>query len=124
MNNIENPWNTAVQTFTDHFPEDSLKNIELTTKIFPTNAEYEIKGSGYVVDSLRASVWLDEKKSYEEIVKSAIALGDDTDTTACIAGGIAGLKFGIDGIPKRWIDNLRGKDIYEPLLEKLIISYS
>ena len=120
FNNVENPWNTAFQTFLEIFPENSLEHTELTTKIFPTNAEYEIKGSGYIVDSLRASVWLDGKKSYEEVVKSAIALGDDTDTTACIAGGIAGLKFGINGIPDRWIDNLRGKQIYEPLLEKLI----
>lgn len=116
----ENAWESAFETFIKLFPEDSLEYIELTTKIFPTNAEYEIRGSGYVVDSLRASIWLDKKNNYEEVVKSAISLGQDTDTTACIAGGIAGLKFGIEGIPNRWIEQLKGKEIYEPLLEKLI----
>jgi ADP-ribosylglycohydrolase len=37
-----------------------------------------------------------------------------------IAGGIVGLKFGVDAIPERWRENLRGKEIYEPLLEKLL----
>ena len=62
----------------------------------------------------------EEKNSFEKVVKTAISLGDDTDTTACIAGGIAGLKFSINGIPERWKDNLRGKEIYEPMLEKLL----
>jgi len=53
-------------------------------------------------------------------VKAAISLGNDTDTTACISGGMAGLKFGFNAIPKRWRDNLRGKEIYAPLLEKLV----
>ena len=39
------------------------------------------------------------QRNFEEIVKSAISLGNDTDTTACIAGGIAGLKFGLKAIP-------------------------
>jgi len=37
-----------------------------------------------------------------------------------IAGGIAGLKFGLNGIPQRWREDLRGKEIYEPLLERLV----
>lgn len=117
---IENAWENAFQTFVAHFPENTSEHTELTTKIFPTDAEYDIRGSGYVVDSLRASIWLCEKESYEEIVKSAVALGDDTDTTACIAGGIAGLKFGLEAIPRRWRENLRGKNLYEPLVQKLI----
>ena len=117
----ENAWKSAIETFYEEFSGESEVITELETRIFPLNAEYEIKGSGYVVDSLRASVWLVENKnSYEDIVKSAIALGDDTDTTACIAGGIAGIKFGINGIPQRWRENLRGKEIYEPPLEKLL----
>ena len=58
---------------------------------------------------------------FESTVKAAISLGNDTDTTACIAGGIAGLKFGINSIPERWIDGLRGKELYLPLLEKLLL---
>lgn len=120
LQNVENAWQSALETFCEFFPVSTIENTELVTRIFPNNAEYEIKGSGYVVDSLRAAIWLNEKNSYEEIVKTAISLGDDTDTTACIAGGIAGLRFGISAIPARWKDNLRGSEIYEPLIEKLL----
>jgi ADP-ribosylglycohydrolase len=117
----ENPWDSAVEKFYEVFQENTVERNEFETYIFPKDSIYDIKGGGYVVESLRAAKWLiEEKNSYEEVVKSAIALGDDTDTTACIAGGIAGLKFGINGIPKKWKDNLRGKEIYEPILEKLL----
>jgi ADP-ribosyl-[dinitrogen reductase] hydrolase len=49
-----------------------------------------------------------------------VAMGDDTDTTACIAGGIAGLRSGIDAIPPRWRDALRGRDLVDPLLARLV----
>lgn len=125
LQNVENPWENAVETFYNFFGENTIERIEFETKIFPTNAEYKIRGSGYVVDSLRAAVFLNEKyDDYEKVAKAAIALGDDTDTTACIAGGIAGLRFGARNIPERWRKNLRGKEIYEPLLEKLISQIS
>ncbi len=60
--------------------------------------------------------------SYEEAVKQAIALGDDTDTTACITGGLAGVKFGYDNIPSRWINVLRDKDKVDKLINKLIMN--
>lgn len=72
-------------------------------------------GSGYVVQSFRAARWLLARcSSYEETVRRAVALGNDTDTTACIAGGLAGITFG--GIPDRWLAALRGRDLVETLL--------
>lgn len=79
------------------------------------------KGSGYVVDSLKSAVMIMSRaKSYEQAVKLAVALGDDTDTTACITGGLAGIMFGYEGIPERWIDLLRNKKAVEGLLDKLL----
>lgn len=125
IENAENAWHSALETFTRHFPQETAEFSELTTKIFPSNGEYTISGSGYVVDSLRAAVWLMEnKKSYEDVVKSAVALGKDTDTTACIAGGIAGLIYGFEDIPSRWRENLRGRETVETLLTKLLESNS
>lgn len=121
LQNAADPWKSAVETFCEIFPEDTLERTEFETRIFPPNSEYDIKGGGYVVDSLRAARWLcAENDSYEKTVKAAIALGDDTDTTAAIAGGIAGLIHGCGSIPARWRENLRGREIYEPLIEKLI----
>lgn len=77
-------------------------------------------GSGYVVDSLRSARFLMREPNYELVVKKAVALGHDTDTTACIAGGVAGLREGISAIPARWLENLRGREVAEPLLEQLL----
>ena len=72
------------------------------------------------MDSFYSAKWACSNQDFESVVKAAISLGNDTDTTACIAGGIAGLTYGIQGIPNRWKESLRGKHIYMPLLEKLI----
>lgn len=67
--------------------------------------EDDIKSSGYVIDSIEAAVWcLITSKSYEETVLKAINLGGDTDTIGAIAGGLSGLMYGYEGIPKEWKD--------------------
>lgn len=77
-------------------------------------------GSGYVVDTLKSAFMvLLGAHSYEEAVRKAILLGDDTDTTACVTGGLAGIMFG--DIPKRWLDTLREKETVEKLLS--LINY-
>jgi ADP-ribosylglycohydrolase len=115
----ENAWENAVSSLRKIFKENSPERNELEQHIKPDHL-FEVQGSGYVLDSLFSAKWACGNTSYEETVKAAISLGNDTDTTACIAGGIAGLKFGLSGIPERWRDNLRGKEIYQPLLDKLI----
>jgi ADP-ribosylglycohydrolase len=102
------------------FPAGTIENKELAAHIFLSNGEFDVKGTGYVVDSLWAAQWTNIYESYEKTVKLAISLGDDTDTTACIAGGIAGLIHGFEAIPERWRENLRGAKIYEPLIGKLL----
>ncbi|MGH2515439.1 MAG: ADP-ribosylglycohydrolase family protein [Ktedonobacterales bacterium] len=52
---------------------------------------------------------------------AAIRLGNDTDTTACISGGLAGIRDGLAAIPARWRDGLRGQEIYGPLLERSLV---
>lgn len=47
---------------------------------------------------------------------AAVNLGDDTDTTAAVAGALAGTAYGIDAIPQEWIDTLRGKELIEQCL--------
>lgn len=78
-------------------------------------------GGGYVVDSLRSAVMvMKTAASYEEAVKQAISLGNDTDTIACITGGLAGIRFGYENIPVRWIEALRDRDKAAKLIDKLI----
>lgn len=67
-------------------------------------------GTGYVVDCLKSSFKVvRESNSYEEVIKKSIALGNDTDTTAAVAGGLAGIIYGYSGIPEKWYKKLRGK---------------
>lgn len=76
-------------------------------------------GSGYVVDCLRSAFMIMEHAvSYEDAVKRAIMLGDDTDTTACVTGGLAGILYGFGDIPDRWYEALRGKADVESLIQR------
>lgn len=78
------------------------------------------QGSGYVVDSFWSAIHcLLSTHRYEDCVRRAVALGNDTDTTACIAGGLAGLLYGEVGIPERWLAELRGRTIVDTWLTKL-----
>ena len=43
----------------------------------------------------------------------AVNLGEDTDTTAAVAGGLAGIVYGIGAITDEWLHLLRGKDVID-----------
>ena len=77
----------------------------------------EVRSGGFVLDTLNAALWcLVNTGSYSECVLTAVNLGRDTDTTACVAGAIAGAVYGYDAIPVEWFDALRGKDVIESCL--------
>ncbi|WP_426481296.1 ADP-ribosylglycohydrolase family protein [Chryseobacterium sp. R2ACT005] len=100
------------------------KEIELFNRILKNNIsgypEDEIKSGGYVLHSLEASLWcFFNSESYSEAVLKAVNLGEDTDTTGAITGGIAGIYYGYGSIPEEWIAELVRKDDIEALCEKL-----
>lgn len=77
----------------------------------------QVRSNGYVVDTLEAALWcLATTESYRACVLAAVDLGDDTDTVAAIAGGLAGIVYGKEAIPHAWIDTLRGRDLIEQAL--------
>jgi ADP-ribosylglycohydrolase/protein-tyrosine phosphatase len=78
-------------------------------------------GGGHVADSFW-SAWeaLERAGSYEAAVTRAIRFGNDTDTTAAIAGGLAGIRWGIGGIPPTWLAAMRGRDVAGPLVDRLL----
>ncbi len=80
----------------------------------------EIKGSGYVVDSLEAALWAwFNSKSFEDAVLKAVNLGDDADTTGAVCGQIAGAFYGYDAIPQHLKDGLYQHDMIVELAEEL-----
>jgi len=67
------------------------------------------KNNGTVWDCLAEAVWaVRTAATFEEAIVNAVDLGRDTDTVACVAGGIAGARWGVQSIPSRWTTYLNG----------------
>lgn len=80
----------------------------------------DIRGTGYVVDALRAAVWaVSRTTSFRSAVLLAANLGDDADTTAAIAGQLAGALYGLEGIPDEWLNRLAWRDRIEDIASRL-----
>jgi ADP-ribosyl-[dinitrogen reductase] hydrolase len=79
------------------------------------------EGSGYVLDAFW-SAWgaFAGAADYPDVVRRAIACGSDTDTTAAIAGGLAGAYWGWEAIPLEWRRGMRGRDVATPIIDRLV----
>jgi ADP-ribosylglycohydrolase len=119
LDEITDPWDAAVAELRAIYPRSSMERQELEQGIHPDDPPGG-HGRGYVVDTLHSARWSVMQGDYQTAVRAAIALGNDTDTTACVAGGIAGLRDGVAAIPQRWRDGLRGNGLYSPLLNALL----
>jgi ADP-ribosyl-[dinitrogen reductase] hydrolase len=79
-----------------------------------------INSGGYVLHTLEASLWcLFSTSNYAEAVLKAVNLGGDTDTTACVTGGLAGLLYGYEAIPQGWVNELARRGDVEDLCNRL-----
>lgn len=107
--------------FAQDFLETTLDPSEQSEFVIVLDGRLDpSKGSGYVVDSLWSAIRsVLATSDYESCVRQAISLGNDTDTTACIAGGLAGILYGEHGIPHRWKEALNGKTIVEEVLARI-----
>lgn len=90
-------------------------SIEKYNRLLKTNIkDYkidEISSKGYVVDTLECALWIVmNAKNYRETIISSTNIGNDTDTIGAIAGSMAGIIYGINSIPKTWINKLLRKD--------------
>lgn len=112
------PWNDAVRTLRSMYAEGSSHQAELEFHIRPDD-EPTGAGSGYVVDCLRSARVAMREPVYKQVIRAAISFGRDTDTTACVAGGLAGIRDGFDAIPEPWLTDLRGKNLAAPLIDRL-----
>ena len=77
----------------------------------------KVRSGGFVLDTLGAAIWcFANTESYPDCVLAAVNLGSDTDTTACVAGALAGAVYGYKAIPEEWLEVLRGKEVIERCL--------
>ena len=89
-------------------------------RVLADDSDDRPRGSGYVLDSLRSARWAMRGRTYESVVKRAVQMGDDTDTTAAIAGGLAGIRDGLGAIPERWLLTLQDRVIAEKLISRAL----
>ena len=102
-------------------PSDLPKEFERFWRPDPPTRD-EIKSTGYVIDTLEAALWcFSHTDSYKNCVLTAVNLGDDTDTVAAVAGGLAGIFYGVGGekgIPEEWIEQTAQKEYVKYLCDR------
>ena len=85
----------------------------------------DLKTGGYVIEVLESAIWFFlRENSYEDTILGIINLGHDTDTSAAIAGGLAGLYYGLNQIPEYWITSIAKMEEIMDLGEKLNSKYN
>lgn len=90
-------------------------------RIFKSDYSSGVKSSGYVVDTLECAV---ASIKYNEDFKSALLyavnLGGDTDTVCAVTGGLAGLYYGHEYIPKEWLDAIYNIGIVDGIVNEFV----
>lgn len=80
----------------------------------------DLTGSGFVIESLESALWcFAHTDSFDSCILSAANLGNDADTTAAIAGQLAGAYYGYSAIRQDWLDALYNQQEIRDLAEQL-----
>jgi len=101
LRGVPEPWVQAASTLRGLCPAWPDWTAELDDHVRPERPPRGT-GSGYVVDCLHSARLAANERTFERTLKRAVSLGHDTDTTAAVAGGLAGVRHGLSGIPARW----------------------
>lgn len=124
LNRDSDPWSWAdhcladiYADWRDHQERQALIDQLDVLRSFPSSRS--LSGSGYVLDCLWSACQALAGDSFEDVIRAAIMFGNDTDTTAAVAGGLAGIRFGLAGIPSPWLERLRGFDLVGPLIGRI-----
>lgn len=120
---------TKEELLSDHFaPVQGLWDLEplapriaeIASGSFRRREPPEIRGTGYVVESLEAALWaFDRSDSFRDGALRAVNLGDDADTTGAVYGQLAGALYGVDAIPYEWRMKLSLLDQIEAFADRL-----
>ncbi|MCL4506704.1 MAG: ADP-ribosylglycohydrolase family protein [Chloroflexi bacterium] len=80
----------------------------------------EIRGAGYVVQTLEAALWaFYNSDDFRSGCLLAVNLGNDADTTAAVYGQLAGAYYGDSGIPAEWVQKLTKRELIESYANQL-----
>ena len=99
----------------------SVGIASLASHDYRTKSEREIRGTGYVVESLEAALWCFAATSdFRSAILRAANLGNDADTTAAICGQVAGAFYGHASIPEPWRNKLTMHDDIVDMADRLL----
>ena len=97
---------------------DNLKRVSFGS--FRIFGPPQIRGSGYVVESLEAALWaFHNSDDFAEGALLAVNLGDDADTTGAVYGQIAGAFYGASAIPAHWLEALAHGDMIREFADRI-----
>jgi ADP-ribosyl-[dinitrogen reductase] hydrolase len=86
------------------------KDFRLLVELAGVRSRETLANTGWVRHTVECALWaVLTTRSFEEALVQAVNLGEDADTTGCVAGAIAGALYGLEAIPRRWKEVLRGK---------------
>jgi ADP-ribosylglycohydrolase len=101
-----------------------IKVCNYEVNLIENEPRSQVYSTGYVLSTLEASIWcIMNSETYSEAVLKAVNLGGDTDTTGCVTGGLAGLIWGHESIPKEWLMNLARIEDIKDLANRLSQKY-
>ncbi|TXN17262.1 ADP-ribosylglycohydrolase family protein [Methylobacterium sp. WL122] len=107
--------------FRPRSPEAYPAIEEVAMGTYKGKSRTEIRSTGYVVHTLEAALWAVERtETFEEALVLAVNLGGDADTVGAVAGQLAGARYGLSGIPERWLEPLAWRSRLETLAADLL----
>jgi ADP-ribosyl-[dinitrogen reductase] hydrolase len=102
---------------------DKDVNLVVTVKNILTRLDVpreQVKSSGYVIDTLHAALWaFMNTNSFKDAILLAVNLGEDADTVGAVTGQIAGMYYGLDNIPNKWVNEIYQKERLIDLVDRL-----
>lgn len=119
--NLQNEIPDFLNSISTDIDEIKIFDRLLNSEIYKL-PEKEIQSSGYVVHTLEASIWsILTNDEFSEATLKAVNLGEDTDTTGAVTGGLAALLYGWETIPENWLQQLARKKDIEDLANRMEI---
>jgi ADP-ribosyl-[dinitrogen reductase] hydrolase len=114
-------WQLALDAMEQAYLADSRGNTPYLNEVAHIRGFTECTGSGHVVDCL-CSGWqaVLAAEDYADAIRGAVRFGNDTDTTAAVAGSLAGIFFGHSAIPAEWLEGLRLADEHRQMISDFV----
>lgn len=81
--------------------------------------DVDIKSSGWVIDTLESAMWAFFKfETWADGALAVVNLGEDSDSAGAVYGALAGIFYGVEAIPQRWVDAMQNADLIREIAEK------